>query len=210
MLTQFVRFAGCNLRCPGWPCDTPYAVKPKLYREEQVEITPRNLSERIIKEAHSTGARNVCITGGEPLLQNHDDLEDLLSLCRLAIPVLGFEVFTNGTRPIFGLDATFVMDWKLPSSQEDPYHKTRIANIDSIDMFGNAIKFVVSDLRDLEVARLLWIQYLKETIIEIYVGSVWGKNFEPQILEFVKGYHLPWRLNVQVHNYVYGAQKRGI
>lgn len=77
----FVRFAGCNLRCPF--CDTDFSD----YREMT--------ADEIICEISSFPARFVVLTGGEPSLQVTAQFIDQLHEA-------GFEVAieTNGTRPV--------------------------------------------------------------------------------------------------------------
>ncbi len=60
-LTTFVRFFGCNLKCPY--CDTP-ENKQKKY-----EIDPQEFLSLIESFCVFTG--KICITGGEPLLQRN-------------------------------------------------------------------------------------------------------------------------------------------
>ncbi|RLF30939.1 MAG: hypothetical protein DRM98_06200, partial [Thermoplasmata archaeon] len=57
----FIRTAGCNLRCTF--CDTKYAY------ENGVELQV----EEIINKITQYPCKHVCITGGEPLLQ--EDIE---------------------------------------------------------------------------------------------------------------------------------------
>jgi len=59
--TLFVRFSGCNLKCPF--CDTQYAWK------EGNEYSTRQVIEEIKKLTVRFPAQWVCLTGGEPLLQ---------------------------------------------------------------------------------------------------------------------------------------------
>ncbi len=59
--TLFIRLSGCNLRCSF--CDTKYAWK------EGQEYTADDILEKIKKLRRQFPARWVCITGGEPLLQ---------------------------------------------------------------------------------------------------------------------------------------------
>src|ERR1700742_890100 len=76
--TQFVTVAGCNLKCPFWPCDTPEAIDPKLYREEQQTVTPDDIIASVEEYAGNDGSFNVCITGGEPMLQPNDEMDELV------------------------------------------------------------------------------------------------------------------------------------
>jgi hypothetical protein len=47
------------------------------------------------------------------------------------------------------------------------------------------------------------------TAAHFWVGAAWGKYKDADIVEFLKEHKLPWRLNVQMHNYIYTPQERG-
>lgn len=218
IMSQFVRFAGCNLKCPGWPCDTPYAIDPKLYRNEEKRLKWEEVAAQILLMYAETGAHNVVFTGGEPLLQNQHELQFVINSIEDTLGIFTWEVFTNGTRPIpRGLieSCTFVMDWKLGGSGEDPLNEERILNIDRL-IDGplpqeNAIKFVVKNADDLVQSLKLYDEFVSHRAIETYVGVAWGsKDIDNElVVNFIKMHKLNWRLNVQVQNYVFGAHVRG-
>jgi len=104
--TIFVRLAGCNLRCSF--CDTKYAW------EGGREIAVAEILRRIQKIRGRFPADWVCLTGGEPLLQ------DLRSLIRgLKKEGLKIQVETNATvfRPL-------AVDWLTisPKPKNYAYH----------------------------------------------------------------------------------------
>lgn len=221
--TQFVRFAGCNLRCPGWPCDTEFAIDPKQWRPAAQNIDAPTLLADIEKSALRYGTQNICLTGGEPLLQPTDHL---LKVAREAVNRLGctVEMFTNGTRPIplrLTNWCSFVMDWKLRGSGEKctaEYERIRMKNI--LDMayppnslgVRNSVKFVCKDAADLEEARQVY-QALKlnELPINAYFGVVWGSSsisaswLVQQLLDDPPG---PWKLNLQTHQMIWDPNER--
>ena len=84
----FIRFSGCNLRCP-W-CDTEFTAHTDMTANE---IVATALS---LYEADTQGRRKMCVlTGGEPSLQVDEPLIN-------ALHAAGFYICieTNGTRPL--------------------------------------------------------------------------------------------------------------
>ena len=83
----FVRFSGCNLKCP-W-CDTEFADYTEMSAEQIVK-------EMLCSYDTPNERRKMCVlTGGEPSLQVDKELID-------ALHTAGFYICieTNGTRPL--------------------------------------------------------------------------------------------------------------
>ena len=99
----FVRFAGCNLRCPF--CDTEFDT----YREMTVDDIVTAIKAQLQIGHQTSDFRHlVVLTGGEPTLQVDEAFVDLLHQH-------GFEVAmeSNGTRP-----APRNLDWLTVSPKE--------------------------------------------------------------------------------------------
>ena len=96
----FVRFAGCNLRCPF--CDTEFDTYTEMTAEE---IIAKAAS---LRPSSSTLPSFIVLTGGEPTLQVDEAFVDLLHNA-------GYEVAmeSNGTRP-----APQNLDWLTVSPKE--------------------------------------------------------------------------------------------
>jgi 7-carboxy-7-deazaguanine synthase len=213
--TLFVRFGGCNLRCPGWPCDTPHAIFPETYRHEWEKLSPEGLVERITILAARKGISNICLTGGEPFLQPKDDMHKLIA--ELDDAGYQIEAFSTGTLP-YGAQAVrkvnFVVDWKLPGSGEhDVGHTERLKNLErlSSEDKGDAVKFVIKDWADFVAAKQAWedfVQHLRG--ITTFYGVAWGHLENSDLINWVLDAGLPWRLNVQVHNHIWDRSQRAI
>ena len=206
-LVQFVRFGGCNMRCPGWPCDTNFSVDP-VYSADWERVEPAALAEQI----RANVVKHVVLTGGEPFVQRERELQELSRL--LTIYGHTIEVFTNGSFefPQWALQNWwFVMDWKLKGSGEGD---TRLAirNMNALRLkSGDAIKFVVTGEKDLEEARLLTALFLKQGVkAELFVGAAWGHIDDIALIDYIKDHDLPWRLNVQVHKHIWAPELRGV
>lgn len=216
--TTFVRFGGCNLKCAAWPCDSPHAIDARQYRKEWEKVNPTVVFNRIQEIVWKNDTRNICWTGGEPFLQPATELEDLLYL--LEGTGLHTECFSNGTLqlPSWAVRSVdFIVDWKLAGSGEDPFCNNRIANIEALyeSRRSHAVKFVVRTRADLYQAVTLWERYLREkTRLIVFIGKVWPHGLgqtisDATIVDFVLTNKLPWRLNIQTHNYIWPAHERG-
>ena len=208
--TQFVRFAGCNMRCALWPCDSPYAIYPDKYRHEWETIEPYHVIERVFD-----GVKHICLTGGEPYIQNLKQLsilvEDLLNRG------FTFDIFTNGSFSLpkwaIGNPAvTHVLDWKLRGSGEAETRREERENNARFKLSGwDAIKFTVASKEDLLEAEQQWYHLAEVSRAKFYVGKVWESSItEADVVDYILTNRLPWVLNVQLHKYVWDADAREI
>lgn len=181
----FVRFSGCNLRCP-W-CDTEF--------EGYKEMT----AEQIVSEIQNlydipNVRRKMCIlTGGEPTLQADKQLID-------AIHAAGFYIGieTNGTRPM-----PDGIDWITCSPKEGT--KLALKQV-------NEVKVVFTGTYDPEVWRTQlkaehWLlQPLRYTGEWLMMSGVdeWEDDANDNLDETVRYIlaHPFWRLSVQLHKIV--------
>jgi 7-carboxy-7-deazaguanine synthase len=174
----FIRCAGCNLRC-RW-CDTEYALSGG---------TEMNAGA-ILKEVERINPRNVCITGGEPLLQADALIPLLAGLSDKGIAV---EIETNGTLDFSCLQpfATVCMDVKCPSSGEES-DLSLLKKIRPED----SVKFVVSGEDDCRYA--LEVINLHPVSGDIFFTPVFGADTQP-IVTFILKNSLPARFQLQLH-----------
>jgi 7-carboxy-7-deazaguanine synthase len=190
----FVRLSGCNLRCAY--CDTKYSYNGG---------TELSLEE-ILRQINSAGVNLVEITGGEPLVQGRETIiltRDLLDG--------GYDVLieTNGSLNINDIDkrATIILDVKTPGSGMST--KMDFSNFDRIKP-RDEIKFVLCDRCDYEWSKKIIFEHRLTESCKILFSPVTGK-LEPSLLaEWIVEDRLNVRLNIQVHKYIFGPDKRGV
>lgn len=185
--TFFIRTVGCNLRC-SW-CDTGYAM------EGGEEIRVDSLMDLIADEDL------ICITGGEPLLQN--ELPDLLA--RISKTGKKVVLETNGATDLKiipnwnGLQIS--MDIKCPLSGMND--RMLPSNLDVIGA-KDQVKFVIGNEEDLDFATRFILEHdIPATVIFSPVGGLKLDRLAEHVLEN--------RLNVrvlpQLHKLIWGDKK---
>lgn len=197
MLSTFVRFAGCNLRC-RW-CDTSYAWRAEDAAEE---LTAAEIAAYV----KSAGINHVTLTGGEPLLQ--PGLMGLLS--RLTDYEIHIE--TNGSLPFdkfrIGKNVHFVVDYKLPASGEEG--SMLLSNFASL-RGGDALKFVAAGRKDLERAVEIIDKHALMGRAQIFFSCVFGELTPAEAVDFMKEHGLCGvRLQLQLHKYIWNKDLRGV
>jgi 7-carboxy-7-deazaguanine synthase len=214
MGTLFLRFGGCNLRCPGWPCDTLFAVLPE-FRQDWSRRSAGSVLKDVLQRCREANIANACLTGGEPFLQNNEALRLIVE--GLLAEDIQVEAFSNGQikYPEWAFDqVNFTMDWKLEGSGNPandpkvlPLMLDNIKNLKPTD----AIKFVVKDVSDYSEAVEVHANYAHLTGAQWWAGVVWeGDLKEAELLDMFTSDALPWNLNVQMHKYLWPADARGV
>ena len=190
----FVRLTACDLRC-SW-CDTPYAFD----EGRKMSVTD------VVTAVEGYGCPLVEITGGEPLLQA--DVYELME--RLSGSGRTVMLETGGHRSIARVPAGVlkIVDVKCPGSGEADKNDWTNLNILAA---GDEVKFVIKDRVDYEFARDVIARYaLADRAAAVLMSPVHGV-LEPRTLsEWMLADHLPARLQLQLHKYIWAANTRGV
>ena len=190
----FVRLTACDLRC-SW-CDTAYA----FYEGRKQAV------EDILERVESFDCPLVEITGGEPLLQ--EGVYGLMSeLLRRGKTVL---LETGGHRSTERVpaDVVTILDVKCPGSGEAG--RMDWTNLDRLRPHDE-VKFVVKDRADYEYARDVIAQHdVARRAAAIHVSPVHGVMNPRTLSEWVLADHLPARVQLQLHKYIWEPDTRGV
>ena len=188
--TVFVRLTGCPLRCV-W-CDTTFSFSGG----EPATI------DSILARVAKYPARQVCVTGGEPLAQK-ECLPLLSALCDA-----GYEVSleTSGALDIAGVDPRVarVMDLKAPDSGEGD--KNRWENLGLLTP-RDEIKIVVASRTDYEWARELIRERRLDTLCPVLLSPAQGLVDPTALAEWILEDGLNVRLQLQLHKLLWGSAK---
>ena len=186
--TFFIRTAGCNLNC-SW-CDTQYAMS-----EPGEDMSVDKIMDLVKDE------RDVCLTGGEPMLQK-DALELLGRLSEAGKTVV---LETNGSVSLKDVpdseNIIISMDIKCPGS--GMHEKMDFGNI-ALLRKKDQLKFVISDGIDLEYAVGVLEEYRPEC--EVIFTPVGGMDIEPLAEEVVER-RIDARVLPQLHKIIWGNKR---
>ena len=190
----FVRLTGCDLRCT-W-CDTAYAF------DEGRKLTVDEVTSVI--EGH--GCRLVEITGGEPLRQAdvYPLMQRLLASGKTVLLETGGHVdISRVPEPVVK-----VVDIKCPGSGES--ERTDLDNLGRLAPHDE-IKFVIRDRVDYEFARELVQRHAVDArCAAILFSPVHGVLDPTRLSEWVLADHLPVRVQLQLHKYLWDPDRRGV
>ena len=191
----FIRLTGCNLRCRY--CDTKYAY------EQGHDISLDSILARI----KGLACNLIEVTGGEPLIQN--ETPDLIS----ALIENGYTVLleTNGSKDISTVDKRCIriIDIKCPSSgmEKNNYWK----NLDYLNSYDQ-LKFVIALREDyLYAKKVLDNPAIKgRENLKVNFSPVFNEMDLKELANWILEDHLPVRLHIQLHKYIWGENTRGV
>lgn len=193
MPTVFVRTSGCHLRC-GY-CDTTYAYYTG------------NMKSRaeILEEVAKHGARYVCVTGGEPLLQP-EVFELLKDLCDRDYRV---SLETSGAIDCTPVDARVkkIIDIKTPGSGEvASFAKENLRFVDANTEF----KFVICSEEDFEWAQRFALEHKLFEFGNVLFSPSFGQVSENWLAKKILSGNPSARLQLQLHKYIWSPHSRGV
>ena len=188
--TVFVRLTGCPLRC-SW-CDTTYSFTGG----EPATV------ESVLAEVRKYPARQVCVTGGEPLSQK-ECLPLLTALCDAGYDV---SLETSGALDIAGVDprVSRIMDLKAPDSGECARNRwENLAELNGRD----EIKIIVASRADYEWARQAIGEHRLDERCPVLLSPAQGLVEPTALAEWILADGLNVRFQMQLHKLLWGNMK---
>ena len=185
--TFFIRLTGCPLRCQY--CDTAYAFHGGEWHS----------LDALVAEARASGARHVCVTGGEPLAQK----PCLVLLARLCDEGLLVSLETSGAIDASAVDARVVrvIDIKTPGSGESH----RNLDLDTQHLrSSDLLKFVICDRNDYEWSCKLVRSQRLDAQCPVLFSPSYQQLPAAQLADWILADRLPVRFQVQLHKVLWG------
>ncbi|CAN5387070.1 7-carboxy-7-deazaguanine synthase QueE [soil metagenome] len=195
--TVFVRTSGCNLRCRY--CDTTYAY----YQGDQRSI------DSIVDEISSHGARHVCLTGGEPLLQP-DSHALMKKLCDLGYKV---SIETGGSLDCTSIDPRVkkIIDVKTPDSgAADSFHRANLPSNPDFSIVNSEFKFVICSQEDFFWAEKFAQENQLFEHTEVLYSPAHQRVDAKWLASKILSSKSPARLQTQLHKFIWSAHVRGV
>jgi len=188
--TVFVRLTGCPLRCT-W-CDTTYSFTGG----EPATV------ESVLADVAKYPARQVCVTGGEPLAQK-ECLPLLSALCDAGYDV---SLETSGALDLTGVDPRVarIMDLKAPDSGECV--KNRWENLALLNP-RDEIKIVIASRGDYEWACDLLRERKLDALCPVLLSPAQGLVDPTALADWILADGLNVRFQLQLHKLLWGNAK---
>jgi 7-carboxy-7-deazaguanine synthase len=190
----FVRLTACDLRC-SW-CDTPYA----FYEGRKHPL------DDILARVEAYNCPLIEITGGEPLLQ--ENVYELMRRLLLRGKTVLLETGGHRSTERVPSDVVTILDVKCPGSGEAA--RMEWSNLERLRPHDE-VKFVVRDRADYDYARDVIGRYdLPRRAAAIHLSPVHGVMNPRTLSEWVLADHLPVRVQLQLHKYIWEPDTRGV
>lgn len=190
----FVRLSACPLRCSY--CDTEYA-----FYEGKVQTF-----DEIFAVLATYPTRLVEVTGGEPLAQPK------VNLFMQELIARGYEVLleTSGAFPIDVVppEVKIIMDIKAPDSGEEK--RNHWANISQLRKNKDEIKFVLSSKADFDYACDVVNKYELFDKALVFASPVFDRVQNLELAQWILDSGYPFRMQLQMHKYIWPATQRGV
>ena len=185
--TVFVRLTGCPLRCT-W-CDTTYSFTGG---------EPATIAS-VLAEVAKYPARQVCVTGGEPLSQK-ECLPLLVALCDAGYDV---SLETSGALDVSVVDprVSRIMDLKAPDSGE--VGRNLWSNLDCLNA-RDEIKIVIASRGDYEWARDVLRQRQIDRVCPVLFSPAQGLIEAGSLADWILEDGLNVRFQLQLHKLLWG------
>ena len=183
LITTFIRLHGCPFSCS--------------YCDEIPKKKERMALERALRAIEEMGVNRICITGGEPLVQD----ETFVLIYELVGLGYSVSVETSGLVTLEDdrnqRSYSYIMDVKTPSSNMSQYNK--LENF-AILHPNDSVKYVIGNRVDYDYAKKIFLSYPTRAtswVSPIFNerGPVLKKNLAKWMLED----NLNWRMGVQLH-----------
>jgi 7-carboxy-7-deazaguanine synthase len=189
--TVFVRLTGCPLRCV-W-CDTTHGFSGG----ESSDIAA--VLAEVGRVVGGSSARQVCVTGGEPLAQK-DCLPLLTALCDAGYDV---SLETSGALDIAAVDprVSRIMDLKAPDSGECV--RNRWENLAFLNA-RDEIKIVIASRADYEWARAVIAERRLDALCPVLLSPAQGLVEAVALAEWILADGLNVRFQLQLHKVLWG------
>lgn len=187
--TVFVRLTGCPLRCQY--CDTAYAFSGGQWWE----------IEAILQRVAELGARQVCVTGGEPLAQP----ACLALLAALCAAGYGVSLETSGALAYDAVDPRVirVIDIKTPGSGESARNRLDLlADLRPADQ----LKFVICDRTDFDWSVALVRERALHERSTVLFSPSHAQLPARELADWVLECGLPVRFQLQLHKVLWGNE----
>ena len=195
--TVFVRTSGCNLRCKY--CDTTYAY---------YQGATRTL-ESVIEEIQSHGARYVCLTGGEPLLQPAA-FELMRKLCDLGLNV---SLETGGSLDCTKVDPRVkkIIDVKTPDSgAANSFDRVNLPSNPQFSVVNSEFKFVICSDEDFHWSEKFALENQLFEHTQVLYSPAHQRVDAKWLASKILSSKSPARLQTQLHKFIWSAHVRGV